>query len=177
MVVMSPSVSASMVEPERFTAAVTLAITYFTANYLLLSFCGDFLYSYVAGDVVAQEVTLSKAFSVTPIHSAAVVIYVLQLLLTFPSGLFMMFRNAEKLCASRASWQRRARRVVLILSFCGVAMILPRFADFLAVRLHPSSPCLPEPVPQGLLERKCLSHSIFLAGGAHFRRVLWRLGL
>ncbi|CAJ1421842.1 unnamed protein product [Effrenium voratum] len=133
MVVMSPSVSASMVEPERFTAAVTLAITYFTANYLLLSFCGDFLYSYVAGDVVAQEVTLSKAFSVTPIHSAAVVIYVLQLLLTFPSGLFMMFRNAEKLCASRASWQRRARRVVLILSFCGVAMILPRFADFLAV--------------------------------------------
>lgn len=69
----------------------------------LRSFCGDFLYSYVAGGVVAQEVTLSSAFTVSPIHSTAVVLYVLQLLLTFPCSLFVMLLNANERPKSPAS--------------------------------------------------------------------------
>ena len=137
LVVMSPEVSANMSHPEHFGISVVVAVIYFSLNYLLMSLCGDFLYSFLAHDEVAQEVTLSKAFYVTPAHQAMVLCYVLQLLLTFPSSLFVMFRNAEQLSCPAAlrplRLNRRAWRLALILSFAGVAMVLPRFGDFLAV--------------------------------------------
>eukprot|EP00435_Cladocopium_sp_Y103_P009954 s2389_g2.t1 len=85
--------------------------------------------------IVAQEVTLSSAFSVTPMHRVAVLCYVLQLLLTFPSSLFLIFRNTEQFFPSLAgaSLCKRAWRVAFVLSCCGCAAVLPRFGDFLAV--------------------------------------------
>jgi len=137
MVVMSSEVSVAMHPPKQFKLAVTLAVSYFTLNYLLLALCGDFLYSYLPGDgaVVAQEVTLSPSFAVTWAHRVAVLCYGIQLLLTFPSSLFVMFRNMEHFhwTGQRSACSKRAWRVALILSFCACAMVLPRFGDFLAV--------------------------------------------
>lgn len=134
MVVMSSEVSSAMLRPKQFSWAAMLAVTYFTVNYLLLALCGDFLYSYLPGGTVAQEVTLSPAFSVTPMHRVAVLCYVLQLLLTFPSSLFLIFRNTEQFFPSlRTASLRRTWRVALVLSCCGCAAVLPHFGDFLAV--------------------------------------------
>ena len=129
MVVMASEVSASMHVPYKFKSSMVWAVTYFSANYLLMSLCGDFLYSFLAHDVVAQEVTLSKAFTVTIAHRVAVLLYVFQLLLTFPSSLFLMFQNFQPLFPTYP----RLPRLAIILSFCCVAMVLPRFGDFLAL--------------------------------------------
>ena len=78
MVVMSSEVSSQMRQPQTFAKAVMLAVGYFTVNYLLLALGGDFLYSYLPGEMVAQEVTMSEAFTVTPMHRSCVLCYVLQ---------------------------------------------------------------------------------------------------
>ena len=58
----------------------------------------------------------------------------IRLLLTFPSSLFLIFRNTEQFFPSLgAAGLRRTWRVALVLSCCGCAAVLPRFGDFLAV--------------------------------------------
>ena len=58
----------------------------------------------------------------------------IRLLLTFPSSLFLIFRNTEQFFPSlRTASLRRTWRVALVLSCCGCAAVLPHFGDFLAV--------------------------------------------
>ena len=132
LVVISPSVAASMQKPELFRSSIFLSVAFFSANYLVLAVCGDFLYSYITHGEVAQEVTMSKGFDLTAINRVAVLCYVAQLLFTFPTGLFVLFRNWEVLHPCHSHVWKRAWRSATVLSIAAVALVVPRFADFLA---------------------------------------------
>ena len=133
LVVLSPSVAASMQKPKLLSWSLFLAVTFFSLNYMLLAICGDFLYSYLQVGEVAQEVTMSQGFEMTVLHRVAVLCYVLQLLLTFPASLFVLFRNFEALHPCYDNCWKRAWRSAAVLTVGAVAVVVPRFGDFLAV--------------------------------------------
>uniref|UniRef100_A0A7S4PU24 Amino acid transporter transmembrane domain-containing protein n=1 Tax=Alexandrium monilatum TaxID=311494 RepID=A0A7S4PU24_9DINO len=131
MVVLTPSVHAVMCFPKRFPRAVIAMTVYFTANYLLIGVAGDFLFSYLRDAVVASEVTLS--FHLTLVHRVAVCLYIFQLLLSFPLVTFTVFASIEQSWLPDAPLTaRRVLRAVLVLSAGAVAVLVPRFGDFIA---------------------------------------------
>ena len=132
LVVLSPSVTASMQKPQLFSSSLVLSVVAFSVNYMLLAICGDFVYSYLAEGEVAQEVTMSSSFDRTLVHRVAVLSYVAQLLLTFPTSLFVLFRNVEALQRCHNGWGKRAWRSAAVISIGAVAVVVPHFGDFLA---------------------------------------------
>lgn len=132
MCVMTPSIHAVMRKPERYSYALVAMVAYFTLNYLAVAVAGDFLYGYVAGGIVAQEVSLS--FNVTPTHRIAVFLYIAQLLLSFPLVLFTLFASGEATILQGLEKRYKVMlRLLLILTMGGVAAVVPHFGDFLAV--------------------------------------------
>eukprot|EP00931_Biecheleriopsis_adriatica_P115661 TRINITY_DN91430_c0_g1_i1.p1 TRINITY_DN91430_c0_g1~~TRINITY_DN91430_c0_g1_i1.p1 ORF type:complete len:418 (+),score=60.88 TRINITY_DN91430_c0_g1_i1:29-1282(+) len=132
MCVVTPSVHASMCEPRRISLALLAMVIYFTVNYMAVAIAGDFLFSYLPGNVVSSEVSLS--FGVTPLYRVAVYLYIVQLLLSYPIVLFTVFSSVEAtLLPSLSVGARRSIRALLIAVMGGISILVPRFGDFLAV--------------------------------------------
>lgn len=132
MVILTPSVHSAMRQPKRNFFVALLAMTgYFTVNYLAVAIAGGLL-CYAQGRDVPSEITL--AFDATGFDRGVVLLYVVQLLLTFPVVLFIVFESLETAWLSQAGWQqRRSVRAMLIIAAGLVATEVPRFGDFIAV--------------------------------------------
>lgn len=136
IVVMSPSVHAAMRKPQHYRRALLAMLVYFTVNYLAVAVAGDYLFSYRVGGVVKSEFSLS--FDVTPLYRIAVCLYICQLLLSFPSMLFVVFASSEDALQNVLDYTmtrkvRRALRVVIIVAMGSFAVAVPQFGDFLAL--------------------------------------------
>mmetsp|Transcript_88604 Transcript_88604/g.284450 ORF Transcript_88604/g.284450 Transcript_88604/m.284450 type:complete len:379 (+) Transcript_88604:181-1317(+) len=133
MVIMTPSVYGAMKSPQRGYPRALLAMTvFFTLNYMIVAVAGYFRFGYVPGVEVRSELTLG--FDTTPVNSATVCLYLVQLLLSFPPVLFTLFSSIEQAwLPGRPLLVRRALRVAIIAAMGAVAVAVPRFGDFLAV--------------------------------------------
>lgn len=132
MVILTPSVHAGMRDTSRYPRALMAMTLYFSVNYLLVAFSGDFLFSYISGGVVDDQASLS--FGVSPLYRAAVYLYLAQLFLTFPLLWFALFSSFE--AAYMPNVRRRFRvtmRVSFILCAGVLAVVVPNFGDCLAL--------------------------------------------
>jgi amino acid permease len=138
VVLMALSVESSMARRERFPAALVAALSLITLGYIVFALAGAAL---VDGDVVAP---ISDAFSHTPLHCAAAVLYALQLLPTYSIVYWLSYSAWEDaLLRARgggSGGHRRLRpRLVLPLRWAGIALsalvavTIPKFGDFLAL--------------------------------------------
>ena len=141
VVIMSLSVVAAMRTPAAFESAMLTALAIFTLCYLALGVAGAALFD---GHVVAP---ISKAFSPTPVHAAAAVLYACQLLPTYSLVLWMGYESAEeavlrarRIKADSAAHRRMRTRIFLPLRWLAVAfsivlaVLVPSFGDFLALQ-------------------------------------------
>eukprot|EP00927_Polykrikos_kofoidii_P009550 TRINITY_DN13988_c0_g2_i1.p1 TRINITY_DN13988_c0_g2~~TRINITY_DN13988_c0_g2_i1.p1 ORF type:complete len:420 (+),score=39.59 TRINITY_DN13988_c0_g2_i1:141-1400(+) len=132
MVVIAPSVVASMQQPQAFSRSAFAMILYFTVNYMAVAVAGDFVFGFLAGHAVEQEVSLS--FDLTLLQRSAVLMYILQLILTFPCCLIALFHCVETSILQKSSGAaRRVMRIIAIFIAFFVGMWVPHFGDFIAV--------------------------------------------
>jgi amino acid permease len=141
VVIMSLSVVAAMRTPASFPSAMLTALGVFTTCYLALGVAGAALFD---GHVVAP---ISKAFSRTPMHTVAAVLYALQLLPTYSLVLWMGYESLEeatmrmrRVKSGSTTHSRMRSRLFLPLRWLAVvlsvllAAAVPSFGDFLALQ-------------------------------------------
>eukprot|EP00928_Gymnodinium_smaydae_P061346 TRINITY_DN45443_c0_g1_i1.p1 TRINITY_DN45443_c0_g1~~TRINITY_DN45443_c0_g1_i1.p1 ORF type:complete len:423 (+),score=41.13 TRINITY_DN45443_c0_g1_i1:72-1340(+) len=133
MVIVSPTVYRVMRHPQKFPIGLAAMTCYFVLNYMAVAVSGDFLFSFLSGKPVQAEVSLS--FELTALNRVAVLLYVLQLLFSFPLNFFTIFISME---TAYFSWMSRHQRILYIrlplIALAGVlGSTVPSFGDFLAV--------------------------------------------
>jgi amino acid permease len=142
IVVMSPTIEEGMKWKRNYRSALICSVVSLTMIYLLFAISGYALY-FKAKDGI--QGALSMNFEVTSLNRAAVVLYAVQLVMTYALVYFVCYNEVETryyssrhiLIGSEEHKQQHKRFLVLRFLFMVlsgmIALLVPQFGDFLAL--------------------------------------------
>jgi amino acid permease len=142
IVVMSPTIEEGMKWKRNYRSALLASVISLTLIYLLFAICGYALYFHASDGI---QGALSMNFEVTNLNRAAVILYALQLIMTYALVYFVCYNEVENryyssrhiLTGSDEHKERHKHflvlRVLFMLLSGVIALLVPQFGDFLAL--------------------------------------------